>query len=410
MTNFLHRKITRRTALIAGAGLAAYVALGASKCATIAQTAIRNARIFTGTGEIIDGGTIAVYNGPSAGGIIIAVGPDDEVQLGNDTLVFNVDRAFVMPGLIDTHVHVTEALLNGSPILQSWLRAGITTLRDTGTIWQGPALLRSLAEEHGPGPRIIATGGLFTAPDGYPTSRGPTGVAGSKIVANIPEAIQGVHDTLDAGAEFIKVAIENGRPGGSLHLDAGFPMLSLEQVRAIVETAHARGAPVTAHVTNQWELRVALDAAVDSLAHTPIDIIPPALIRRIVAANMPMTATSNIWDGGEFTRNVQRNVKALADAGGIVAMGTDFPFQVHDGVPHGELALMEDAGLTREQVLLSCTRDAALACARNDIGVIEAGRAADILVLNEDPLEDLAALANPRFVMQAGTIVSQPPP
>jgi imidazolonepropionase-like amidohydrolase len=337
---------------------------------------------------------------------IIAVGPDDDVTLGRDTRVIDVRGAFVMPGLIDTHVHVTETLVSGASPMPGWVRAGITTVRDTGTIWQGPALLRSLAAELPAAPRIIATGGLFTVEGGYPTSRGAVGIAGAMIVNGVDGAAAAVNYTLDAGAEFIKIAIESGLPGGRLHEDAGQPTLSLAQVQAIVAAAHARGARVTAHVSNASELQVALDAGVDSLAHTPIDSVPDKLVRRIADNHIPLTATSNIWGGGEFARNVQRNIKRVLDVGGIVSMGTDFPFQTYSGLPIEELRLMRGAGLTNEQVLLAATRDAAVICARNDIGVLQEGRSADVLVVDGDPLRDLDALTNRRLVLQSGVEVA----
>jgi imidazolonepropionase-like amidohydrolase len=400
MTIF-NRSVSRRTAIAMGAGVLGYVLLGGSKCATIANLAIRNGRVWTGDGNPpIEGGTVALRDQT-----IIAVGADDDVELGRDTRIIDVHGAFVMPGIIDTHVHVTETLVSGQSPMPGWVRAGVTTVRDTGTIWQGPDLLRSLAAGLPVAPRVIATGGILTVADGYPTSRGPIGVAASKIVEGVDGAAEAVNQTLDAGAEFIKIAVENGQPGGTLHLDAGYPTLSLAQVQAIVAAAHARGAHVTAHVTNEWELRVALDGGVDSLAHTPIDPIPNDLLDHISSNRIPITATANIWGGGELARNVQRNIKHVLDGGGIVAMGTDFPYQERVGLPLDELRLMRAAGLTNEQVLLSATRDAAVVCARDDLGVLVEGRLADLLVVDGDPLEDLDDLVNRRLVLQNGVEV-----
>jgi enamidase len=246
----------------------------------------------------------------------------------------------------------------------------------------------------------------MTARNGYPTSRGPTGIAGSLQVADVAEAIAGVNMTVDAGGEFIKIAVETGIPGGRLLEDAGAPTLSLEQIRAIVDTAHARGVIVTAHVTNEWELRRAIDGGVDGLAHTPLDPIPPDLRRTIVERQIPMTGTLNIWGGGTLAATARSNVADVAHAGGLVAMGTDFPFQVHAGVPIDEITMMGGSfALTNEEVLLACTRDAARACARGDLGVIQHGRIADILIVDGDPLTDLNALTTLRSVIHDGAVV-----
>ncbi len=399
--DFMFRRgIGRRHFLGLSAAALAIAVLGASKCATIATLALRNARLFTGTGAApAPGQTIAIK-----GDRIIVIGDDRDVELGRDTEVIDCAGAFVMAGLIDTHVHVTEALIRREPLLSGWLRAGLTTLRDTGTIWQGPALLRSLAQELGPGPRIVATGGIVTVPNGYPTSRGPTGVAGSLQVATPEDAARGVNQTIDDGAQFIKIAVETGRPGGHLMEEYGEPTLSLEQVRAIAGAAHARGVTVSAHVTNEWELRRALDGGVDAIAHTPLDRIPADLLERMVAGRIPMTSTLNIW--GSKPREAMENVRRFAAAGGIVAMGSDYPFQVHAGLPLGELSLMQEAGLTPGQVLVAATRNAATVAGPPDVGTVEPGKVADLIVVAGDPTKDVADLAKVSTVIQSGRRVT----
>lgn len=398
----MYRHIGRRRFLALTAGAAALVGLGASKCATLATLALRDARLFSGSGSPpLDGVTVAML-GPT----IIAVGRDADVDLGRDTNIIDCAGAFVMPGIIDTHVHVTEPLLRREMILPGWLRAGVTTIRDTGTIFQGPALLRDLVSQLGPAPRVIATGGIMTVTGGYPATRGGVGVAAALQVAGVQGAVDGVNMTLDAGAEFVKIAIEAG-PAGNLSEDAGWPTLTLDQIQAIVATAHARGASVTAHVTNEWELRRAIEGGVDGLAHTPLDDIPSDLLRALVDRKIPMTGTLNIWGTptNTVTANAQRNVAKLVKAGGIVAMGTDYPFQVHGGLPIEELKLMRDAGLTNQQVLLASTRDAAIACARPDLGTIEVGKVADMIVVDGDPLGNIAALTRVTSVIHDGVVV-----
>ncbi len=388
--------------MVLAAGTAAYAALGANDCSEFSTLALRNARLFDGTGQSPRNGmTVAML-----GGNIIAVGSDADVKLGRDTQVIDCAGAFVMPGVIDTHVHVTEPLVRGDrTLLPGWLRGGVTTVRDTGTIFQGPELLRNLVNEHDVAPRVIATGGLMTVPGGYPTSRGPVGEAGSLQVATVDAAIAGVNATLDAGGEFIKVAIETGIPGGRLLEDAGAPTLSLEQVQAIVQTAHGRGARVIAHVTNEWELARALDGGVDALAHTPLDDIPDSFIDVMVARSIQMTATLNIWGSASVARGAQRNVLKFAQAGGAVAMGTDYPFQLHAGMPIEELRMMRGSGLSETQVLVACTSGAAAACGRADLGVIAKGAVADAIIVDGDPTLDIDDLSRVTAVVHDGVQV-----
>ena len=105
----------RRTFLAAMAGLVAYSALGANKCATLATLALRNARLWDGTGNPArDGMTVAIL-----GHTIIAIGLDAEVDLGRDTQVIDCGGAFVMPGVIDAHCHVTLTLVQREPLVRN---------------------------------------------------------------------------------------------------------------------------------------------------------------------------------------------------------------------------------------------------------------------------------------------------
>ncbi len=386
----LNRQMDRRRFLALTAGAAALIGLGSSACVNAATLALRNARLFSGTGLPPQKDMTVAMAGPT----IIAVGRDADIVLNRDTKIIDCASAFVMPGIIDTHVHLTVPLLQRVLLLPDWLRAGITTVRDTGTVAQGPAILRDLVSQLGPAPRVIATGGILGVKGGYPAALGPLGVAAAVEVEGVQGAIDGVNMTLDAGAEFIKVYIETGNRREPPE-DTGLPTLSLDQVTAIVQTAHGRGVPVTAHVTSEWEVRRAIEGGVDSLAHTPLDPLPLDLLTAMVDRKIAMTSTLHVWEHGDYgraTATAQRNVAMLVKAGGVVAMGTDFPFVYNAALPIDELKLMRGAGLTNTQVLLACTRDAALACARPDLGTIEPGKAADIIVLDGDPLINIAAL------------------
>lgn len=397
----LRRRLSRRGFLAGVAAVTAYAAFGANKCATLATLALRNARLWDGTGAPpADGMTVAVLRDT-----IIAVGRDGEVELGRDTQVIDCAGAFVMPGVIDTHCHVTLTLVAREPLVNSWLRAGVTTIRDTGTIRQGPFLIRDLAKELGPSPRIIAAGPAITVPGGYPITRGPQiGEPISYPIASAEEAAPAVYTILDTGADFIKIAVETGYPNGHLLEDGGSPTLSLAEVRAIVAAAHARGVGVSAHVSNAAELNVALDGGVDSMAHTPLDAVSDKTLRAMVARGVTMTSTLNIWGTTDLTA-AKRNISQFVRLGGRLSMGTDYPFQTQPGMPIDELFQIFSAGLTEQEVLLASTRDAALVCRRNDLGTVELGKRADLLVLDGDPLTDLAAMLQVRRVLQDGAVI-----
>lgn len=127
---FLQKIVGRRTFIAGIAGAIAYTTLVANRCAKLATVALRNAQLWDGTGTSPRSGmTVAMLRET-----IIAIGRDDEIDLGRDTTVIDCAGAFVMPGIIDTHCHVTLTLVNRQPLVADWLRAGLTTIRDTGTI------------------------------------------------------------------------------------------------------------------------------------------------------------------------------------------------------------------------------------------------------------------------------------
>ena len=188
------------------------------------------------------------------------------------------------------------------------------------------------------------------------------------------------------------------------------PMLSPEEAVAIVETAHARGVPVAAHVEFSRDLARALDAGVDIIAHMVVDAPSDALLARGVAQGVTWLTTLEVWrfvspaGGAAAVANLGR----VARAGGIVALGTDYGSYpgMQVGTPRDELDLMLQAGMTPAEIVVAATRNGARAANRGaDLGTVEPGKLADLLVVNGDPLADVHALANVRLVMRGGVVI-----
>jgi imidazolonepropionase-like amidohydrolase len=393
--------LTRRQLLATSTLLAAGVLACAKKTGspTEATLALRDARLFAARDATTgDGMTIAMD-----GARIVAVGRDADVKLARGARVIDCAGAFVMPGLIDTHTHVTITLVRKEPLFGQWLRAGLTTVRDTGTVKQGPAVIRNIARELAPVPRIVSAGPIMTVPGGYPTTRPDIGEAVSFTVSGPAEATAGVNKILDDGADFIKIAVENGLPSGHLLEDAHAPTLNLVEIRAIVAAAHARGKRVSAHVSNVSEMQAALAGGVDAMAHTPLDLpIPKDTMRTMLDRGVPLTATLNIWGGGKFLKQAQDNIAAYHAAGGVVTFGTDYPYQTFEGLPIDELRLMQEAGLSAADILLAATRDAAALCGLGDVGTVAVGKIADVIIVQGDPSRDVTDLAHVTKVIQGG--------
>lgn len=165
--------------------------------------------------------------------------------------------------------------------------------------------------------------------------------------------------------------------------------------------------PVVAHVTDTDEVRLALDGGVDGLAHAPLVHLPDDLIAEMVDRGLTMATTATVW--GANREIAAENARRYAEAGGIVAIGTDYGCcgQVAGIEPYlAELQFLSAAGMSNEQLLQSATRNGAIvANLAEEMGTIEAGKRADVIIVDGDPLADLNALRNVRTVIKGGEIV-----
>jgi len=323
------------------------------------------------------------------GAHILALGPRTEVTIPAHAQLFDAQGTTILPGFINTHVH--NAYLNTN--LKTWAQAGVTTVRDMGAPFGGYSFsTRDVLNANPEYAQIIAAGPLVTVPDGYPIA----GNNFSSLTVDSPEdAREKINQLVDEGADVIKITLTIGV----------FPTLSLEQATAIVETAHARGIPVTVHATTARDLERALDAGVDDVAHIATDHVSDELIQRMVQADVAWVPTLAILRG-RGADNLRRFVKA----GGRVALGNDAGYLagVLIGMPTNEIEQLHHAGLTPMQIIVAATRNAAEVCRVDDtLGTLEVGKQADVLVVKGDPLKDIAALQDVQLVIHNGTIIRE---
>ncbi|MBX4174204.1 amidohydrolase family protein [Streptomyces geysiriensis] len=342
--------------------------------------------------------------------------------------------AWVMPGLIDTHVHFYDVRAVSDPDsmrafeenelpgrLGLFLEHGVTTIKSVGDPTGGILDTRAgIAEGTLRGPRLLATGCGITGRDGHPAATvfGDNPWARERFtgeVDSVQEIRDLVHHLADRKVDAIKLLSEgacahSGGPG-YLWRNTAFPdgvelqRLPRELLRAGVEAGHERGLRVTVHTTQQVAAREAIEAGADGLEHgVTVELLTDrSLIDLMLEHDITYTPTLWIDDAHPDARG---NLQKVSRAGVHIALGSDtFSGRGLFGANTVEEAeLMVAAGMTPTQVLAAGTSGASRQCARPDLGTVARGKRADLLVLDADPTADIGNLRRLRMVILNGEL------
>lgn len=359
-----------------------------------------------------------------SGGTIVAVRDGFESPPDNGTVI-DLKDATVLPGLIDTHVHLlmnlgpqtqikmltqndVEAAFDGIVNARTTLMAGFTTVQDLGsrsaTIF---ALRDAIAAGKVPGPRILASGVAIDANGG----EGAIGCSGAL------ECRRKVRAHIAAGADVIKTAITGGT---SFSLGEPPSRFTPEEMQAVVSTAESMGRRVAAHAHGAASIDFAVRYGAHSIEHgTYLEadtirrmrrngtlLVPTMVAGRIMeafAAN-PMMPEAFRKEASAMTANLLDAASRAHEGGVAIVFGTDAGAAVH-GNNAQEFALLVEAGLTPMEAIQAATVNAARHLRLSQqIGSIEAGKAADIVAVRRDPLADITALETIDFVMKGGVV------
>ncbi len=382
-------------------------------------------------GNLIDGtGTFAREDMGLliANGRIADVFPWRESGPPSDEFI-DAREATVLPGLIDVHVHpcmnpdpdagtVREPMgvqaVRGVHNMREMLMSGITSIRTLGTAWELDFNLRdAIGQGLIPGPRMIAAGRGISMTGGHGHS--------FSIEADGPDQVRkAVRTCIRNGADVIKLFATGGvlTPCGI----PGIPQLDLDELEAAVHEAHKHGIRLAAHAEGRRGVNDALAAGIDSIEHGYFldndegierlvrngawlvpTIMAYDLIANATAHGISSEAVTNAASALEYNTVGFRNA---VDAGAKIAMGSDAGTPLNDhGRAWRELIFMVRNGMSPMQALVAATRGGAdLLGMGQEIGTLEPGKAADLIVVNGDPLSDIRDIGRVSWVVKAGVV------
>ena len=425
--------------MLAAAGLAAILALGAGS-ASAKDLAIHAGRLIDGTGKAAQSQvTILVHDDRITGveaGFTAPKGAE----------VIDLSTSTVLPGLIDDHVHITQSFHKGDPIHSAMTRtgfddeidavnnaratllAGFTSIRDVGSeTGVVVALKRAINNGLTPGPRMWVagtplgpTGGHGDAADGLDPELEHPGWTDNLI--DSPEAARKtVRRLRREGADLIKIM-----PSGGVMSIGDDPKLQLmedDEIKAVIETAHSLGMKVAAHAHGKQAIDHTIELGVDSIEHgTYADaesyklfkahgtyLVPTMLVGSKVyehaKAHPEDLNPSTVQKALTVVPYMLQNMHNAYAAGVKIAFGTDTFGMSNHGENAQEFALLVGAGMPPMEAIKAATWNAAdLIGDTKDIGTVQAGRYADIIAVDADPLKDITVLEHVAFVMKGGAV------
>ncbi len=382
-------------------------------------------------GPAMRGATVLIEKGR-----ISAVLPEGAPELPADAQVVQAEGGWLVPGLMNMHVHFglvlpgaagaalvdeteAELALRMAEAAGRTLRAGVTTVRTTGEPGHVDlALQRAIDRGAVPGPRIFSAGEQVQVTGGHGSGRDEPANDGPY------EFREAVRREIRAGATWIKIAISGGiaTPGG----DIAASFMTADELEAVTDIAHRHGVKVTAHSGSPVATRDAVAAGVDAIEHgyfltreefglmreAGMWYIPTIVVSQPATLPFFERIGSPQWYLDRVEMVGKRHwaaLEAAIAAGTQIALGTDqLPDEPNDGTISTvrEAEYYVEAGMTPRQALRSATIEPArMLGVADELGSVEVGKIADLIVVPDDPTADIGALRRVLLVVKDGRIV-----
>ncbi|WP_271784621.1 metal-dependent hydrolase family protein [Aquimarina algiphila] len=393
--------------------------------------------IDTKTGKILTEKTIVV-----SGNKILKIENGYVAGKKNDTTIDLKDKT-VMPGLIDMHVHIesesnpkaylerytdneADVAYNSVGLAKKTLMAGFTTVRDLGGSGVNIALKKAIAQNKIDGPRVFTAGKIISSTGGHgdPTNGSKRALAGDPgpkegVVNSIEDAKKAVRQRYKNGADLIKITATGGVL--SVAKSSSNPQFTVEEIKAICETAKDYGFHVAAHAHGDEGMQRAVLGGVKTIEHgTLMSEKTMDLMKQHDAYLVPtITAGKEVTEKAaiegyypsiivpkalEIGPKIQNTFKKAYDRGVGIAFGTDAGVYKH-GQNSREFGYMVEAGMPAIEVIQSATTTNAKILNMDDqLGQIAPGFLADIVAVNDDPTQKIKTMENIVFVMKDGKV------
>ncbi|SFH81914.1 Imidazolonepropionase [Tindallia magadiensis] len=357
---------------------------------------------------------------------------EGEIQIENDMEVVDLTGKTLIPGMINSHVHIlmepvgdpfslmttesaAKTTLRGAANLKKHLKSGVTYFRDLGGYGHIDIELKKAVDEGFiEGPEFLAAGKVIAMTGGHGWQMG-------RECDGLEEVRKATREQLKAGVNVIKIMATGGVMTAGV--EPGSPQLTLEEMAVAVEEANKAGRRTATHAQGTTGIKNAILAGVNSVEHgiflddETIDLMvkkdvylvptlaaPHCIIEAGVEKGVPLQAVEK---SKRIMSTHFESFRKAKEAGVKIAMGTDAgtPFNLHDNTTL-ELKLMIDGGMTGMEAIQSSTKTAAaLLGIEENYGILEAGKVADFIILEGNPLESIETLDKIEKVYKKGKMV-----
>lgn len=388
------------------------------------KTCFKNVNLIDGVGNGVREKVCIVVED----GIIKTIGNVTDESVFKDSDSVDLLGKYVMPGLIDCHVHIAyDASANPEAILHTFsqtdftilaiqnleklLKGGVTYIREVGDVYGLALGLKKYIQDGSiKGPGMYCSNKIITMTGGHGHQVG-------READGVDEVRKAVREQLKAGADLIKIISTGGvmTPG----VDVNAYQFNTDELKAAAEEAHKAGRKICTHCHGTQGIKNSVMAGIDSIEHaTILDEEAVDMMAKAGTYMVPtLSAVYYIVENGkaagipEFIVDkakqvVETHSKGLEmayRAGVPIAMGTDAgtPFNRHGVSSAFELELMEKAGMDAMDVIKASTKSAAeLIGIESAYGTLEPGKFADFIVLSENPLDNIKTIQSPEAVYQ----------